>query len=586
MPSAKYFSALCPLACIVFALFVWLTVLSNVTLGFDISDTGHYLLYASRYEDVSIGVTSFGLVTRLLYFAAGQTVARFNLLGAVILLGVAFFTCWVTLPLVTNDIKKAKRYTQITLATAICTAAAFYYYIWLSTPSYNWLNLLACLLVWNGLILMIPGRLQRPLEIFGAGLLIGSGMALSFHSRPPTAAGLFVIAVAAYFILRPQNVRLIFAGAIIGGNAVFFIPLWLARQSLVDFIAMYLRGFNAFTSGEIYTFDIQPFLVRLGINSLWWFLIPISFVCVFVVVKYRSRFSSIRRGHIGIALMLLFLLGLSVMVFVGYLVDIRRVDILLLGILLLVLLSSLLSLLRRGLLWPAERVRARLFWVMAAVAFAFVYTLGTNNPYPFVMAWAICFIVIALLLSLTLFPANVAHNLLKTVPVLLTVTLSGIFLFFPRAPYRQSQFSEMTTSVDIRGGLEQITVTPAEAAFYYYLQNGAYVFGFTAGTPILDLTGHAPGLIYAFNGRSPVTPWLLGGYANSEELARIIIGHWPRADLMNAWILTSEGDRHLDPGILRGFSLDFPERYAIASRWIHPYYNEEITVWKPATELN
>lgn len=583
---AKRFPGLCLLACILLTAVVWQTVLTNVMLGFDISDTGHYLLYASRYEDITIGVTSYGLVTRLLYLAAGQTMVRFNLLGAVILLGVALFTCWVTLPLITNNVKKSRRYIHVVLTTAICTAAAFYYYIWLSTPSYNWLNLIACLLVWNGLILTNPGRLEHPLGIFNAGLLIGSGIAFSFHSRPPTAAGLFVVAVVTYFVVRPQKTTLTLAGAIAGGSAAFFIPLWLARQSLVDFIAMYLRGFKAFTSGEIYTFNIQPFLARLGISSLWWFLIPISFVCLFVVVKYRLRLSSIRREHIQIALMLLFLLGLSVLVLVGYLVDSRRIDILLLGILLLMLLSSLLSLFRRGLLWPVDQGWERLFWVIGAVVFAFVYTLGTNNPYPFVMAWAMCFIVIASLLSLTLFPTNVAHNLLKTVPVLLTVTLSGIFLFFPRAPYRQSQFSEMTTSVNIRGGLEQITVTPAEAAFYYYLQNGAHVFGFTAGTPILDLTGHSPGLIYVFNGRSPVTPWLLGGYANSEELARIIIGHWPRADLMNAWILTSEGDRHLDPGILRDFSLDFPERYAIASRWIHPYYNEEITVWKPTTEFN
>lgn len=63
--------------------------------------------------------------------------------------------------------------------------------------------------------------------------------------------------------------------------------------------------------------------------------------------------------------------------------------------------------------------------------------------------------------------------------------------------------------------------------------------GFKPGKDILDLTGDGPGLIYAVGANPLATPWMLGGYAGSDNAAAHTIDSLPLSTLRGTWLLTS-----------------------------------------------
>src|SRR5207249_2409227 len=60
---------------------------------------------------------------------------------------------------------------------------------------------------------------------------------------------------------------------------------------------------------------------------------------------------------------------------------------------------------------------------------------------------------------------------------------------------------------------------------------------FKKGTPMIDLSGHSPGVLYAIGASSTGQAWMIGGYPGSEKLAVETLKKVPCAQISRAWLL-------------------------------------------------
>jgi hypothetical protein len=128
-------------------------------------------------------------------------------------------------------------------------------------------------------------------------------------------------------------------------------------------------------------------------------------------------------------------------------------------------------------------------------------------------------------------------------------------------------------------------VQRSTAEYISTLQRAAAANGFRFGTPIIDLTGAAPGTVFALGGEAPGAPWLSGGYSGSVAYVRETLNRVPREHLRQAWVLTApDASEALPDSILQSLGLDFPGDYRMVGRACFGTPCVEHFLWKPKTE--
>ena len=81
------------------------------------------------------------------------------------------------------------------------------------------------------------------------------------------------------------------------------------------------------------------------------------------------------------------------------------------------------------------------------------------------------------------------------------------------------------------------------------LATQAAASGFKPGDPLVDLTGHYPGMLYLLGAKSIGAPWLIGGYPGSGKLAAAELGRVQRGP-ERAWILAEPAPTRLPTWVL------------------------------------
>jgi len=175
--------------------------------------------------------------------------------------------------------------------------------------------------------------------------------------------------------------------------------------------------------------------------------------------------------------------------------------------------------------WAASP-HAALFWILASLV---LISPATRNPR-----------FASLLLSLAL-----------AVQVLTVVRIqNGI-----EKPYRQPQSlwaNDYVMDIGRRGS----TLILSRGFGQYFAQaiELSRRGGFAAGTPMIDLTGQSPGILYAVGAKSVGLPCMLGGYRGSDIVAVNSLKMVPCAELGTAWLLTEpDGPRQISPSVVASF---------------------------------
>lgn len=121
---------------------------SDTRRGLDFTDEGMYLLSADARSSEASFHNAFGRYTQILFRIAGHDVARFRLLGLLLLVVVAA-ALGDRLAAVARRLGGLPRSWpfRLTIMSAVVSASLHYYNLMLLTPSYNWMNLLGILLM-------------------------------------------------------------------------------------------------------------------------------------------------------------------------------------------------------------------------------------------------------------------------------------------------------------------------------------------------------------------------------------------------------------------------------------------------------
>jgi hypothetical protein len=95
----------------------------------------------------------------------------------------------------------------------------------------------------------------------------------------------------------------------------------------------------------------------------------------------------------------------------------------------------------------------------------------------------------------------------------------------------------MHSRIEFDTPIKGVMVTKEVSKFFLNARNLAREAGLSAGTPILDLTGQSPTLLFSLNARVLADSWIIGGYPGSDSVALFKFRQLTCAQLSAAWLL-------------------------------------------------
>ncbi len=560
-------------------LMLWIVAFSYLHRGFDITDNGYYLLISHRYEDVAYEIRQFGIFTRLIYLAVGESVALMRIAGAMMLMAVTMICGWAIGR--SYEVKGAGQKVLFMAIPAI--PAVLFYRQWLSTPNYNWLTLLSGLLLLTGFMVLTFSSRRSQLA---GGIVIGISGSVAFLSKLTTAAFFAGILIFVLLVERKKirEIIQVFLGGLIG-LLVGVAFIYLNGQTIPGIYFKLMRGYEAISLFEHSVDSIfAPMWLYLKQLTLgyWWLWLGYTFFLVAV----RFYFEKIKRPVNGAEYRILAGIWLAVLLLVGLFIETGYWAGLLYGFTLIFLFVSRFKVsgtIKMDIGWKKSILRS-FYGVLIAFSIAF----GTINQYTWVFANIICVFVLSLIFLVEAFPNTIRSFSQKGLVLLFLILVPFTMYIVPLSSKRPVTYGQdievtrMETKTSIRLGKEMVVTSPKYSEALTTLQNDAVANGFVEGTPIIDLTGMAPGLIYALDGRSPVYPWYSGGYPNSTKFVENILKDWTDEDFDNAWVLTSENKRQIPSSLVTERGKPFPDAFEKISSIVIPTKdNIMVELWRP-----
>jgi len=176
----------------------------------------------------------------------------------------------------------------------------------------------------------------------------------------------------------------------------------------------------------------------------------------------------------------------------------------------------------------------------------YVFAFGTANNYWWHGGLAGFFWILAgfALLSPAAFRRGSIALLL---PLLAAVQLLGaamVQIGIERPYYQVRPLRESHQRVEIGKPGSGLLLFDELAAYANRAKLAAARAGFVRGTPVIDLTGHSPGVLYTIDATNTGQPWIVGnfpGYTGGDRLAEAALRKASCEELADAWLLTEPG---------------------------------------------
>jgi hypothetical protein len=222
-------------------------------------------------------------------------------------------------------------------------------------------------------------------------------------------------------------------------------------------------------------------------------------------------------------------------------------------------------------------------YIVALVLLPYAFAFGTNNPMWFAMAIAGCsWSFAATLFLLRSKGSGSREEVIRVIGLAIASVLVAAALLRSSSamPYRQSsRISDMRETVTLQGST--LRVSDSLAATIRDLQRGARTAGFRDRTPVIDLTGRSPGLLYAIVARPLGSAWIPGAYPGDDAHAERVIEREPRGRARASWVLTeADGHRAIDASVLRVIGRDLATDYTVVATALSDA-GKELQLWRP-----
>ena len=579
-------------------LLVFLTLVYGSGRGFDITDESHYLLSAKDPYALKASVSQAGHYTYYLYSLADGNIKYFRLLGMglLLILSAVFTFSLIKHIELLGLVKKSERARINTIFfTLLSSGLAYYLWLWLTTPSYNWVALIAVLLVGAGLLEYANAALSRGKAFLIAGLMVGVGGGLAFVGKLTSA--LVLAGIAGYWLLVMPNkkkaIPFLFY-SLVACVATLYWHFYFVNEDIhhyFDRVTEGIRRIAVLGSGHSL---LDRFLESVG--ALGAILVQSSVLLVFGIgVVYACiLFKSKALLHRQLNQYLFFLVMAGTLIAITLLIITPQVAISklyfvmsfsgLFAALLLVFgknyFASLgqLATVGKSLLSPVFKLSLFLFML------SFAYAFGSGNG--LVVQATGAFIFIAALYSVLglYYEKMIVHKGIYSIAIcFVIVTLMVMLLRVALSPYRlPASIFDQSEPVSFHNSNSLIFVDEKTAKYVNGLRMLAVDAGWKAGSPLIELSGASPGASVILDAKLMDTPWLLGGYSGSRAFALEMLRPISKEVLNTSWLLLApEGKQRIDTDILEELGLEFPGDYERVGEVVTGYRKERQELWKP-----
>lgn len=545
-------------------LFLW--VWRYAGHGLDFTDEAFYLFWIANPFQYDWSVTQFGFVYHPIYRGLDGDIASLRRANLLLVFGLGWAVADRYLE-VMGASRHECRWPRALLATGLAAPALIVFSSWLLTPNYNTLTLQGLLIALLGLLGVHSGERPRTIPPW---LLLGTGGWLVFMGKPSSALALAVLA-AAYLLLwgrrhlRCAGLAALTAGLLLLGSAL------LIEGSVLAFVGRVRTGLNLgqLMLGQdfvlhIFRFDLpkwRPFELRLFQGLA----VVTALAGTAVALAGRKRALALLLFAVALVLGLWWLLQIRGLFWAGFRPFAGFFAVL--GVALGALLCGLLT--QTPALWR-HTTRTQIGSGLLCAALPYVHAFGTYSNYSLVATYASFFWILAGLMML--------HPVLRSprqmwvlVPIaLMAMLVCGTLLARGMAlPYRQPQALSLNPQLlEFGTPPSRLWVSAAVADYMHDAARTARQAGFAAGTPVIDLTGQSPGLVFGLKGVAPGAPWLLGGYPGSRTFTEAALARASCQTLANAWLLLEpDGRRAIPTESLETFGAALNRDYSEAGRW-------------------
>jgi len=550
-----FISAICTLS-----LLSW--VVSCCRRGIDLADEGWYIVWMDNPAKYAVTVRLFGFFYRPLYLLLRGNIALVRQVNLLLTFGIAWVLVGCFLKSAFCGWSQLERTSRLIISGAISTASLFFLAVWIPTPSYNWLAFQALLMTATGLVL--AQREPTRQSILG-WLLVGIGSWMAFMGKPTTAAALLPCIVLYSFWSKKPNKRLLALSAIMT-LALLILTALTIDGSVAKFIARILGGLRLeqLLGDHSLRRILRLECPDLGTNEI---AISATLSALILLALYCTRFKSTGLQNIGNALCSLFAMASLSIAFRIYTRPPSPDELCILpwSIPCAIILTGFATYRLAGLLQitPAQ-------WALAAalLSFPFLFAFGSANNYWQMGSLAAIFYVLAgivFLIPITnfkqlLLSLGFAVQMLVAVEILIGVETP----FFYQPSLRLSDYA-------MRIGKHEAPLRVPQG-FGRYIESAVSLANnakFVPGTPMIDMTGHSPGLLYAIGASNTGLAWLIGNAPGrlGDKYAAGALNDISCEELSRSWLLLEpEGPIKISSRVLSVFGANLATDYEVVGQ--------------------
>jgi len=525
------------------ALLAWATRLAGV--GLDFSDEGYYLNISHDPGLYSYSVTQFGFILNPLFRAVGWDIALFRQTGLVV-------TAVLAGVLVASRLHCLGLSWRQAAASGVILApvSLMLFYPWLPTPSYNSLAFQGLLLVGIALSLMEANSRAA----LSGWALLGLGGWLVFMAKPTSAALLgpaVLVYLAATRRLRPWGLVI----AVILAAGLLLASALAIDGSIGRFVTRLSTGSEfaaALESGHSVLSILRLDGILPSPSELMAFVASTALIAgvTWCISTNRTPLRVFGLGVVAACALAVFGIATGVVVqpFALGTYAILQICAAPIGAIIGVAIAS-----GRAFRPPGKVI------LLAALFASFPYVLafGTNNNHWTSGAKATLFWMLA---SFTLVTGSGVQWRAMLPGAAGALAIASILMAGgAQQPYRQTRpLQEQHTLVAVGPGDRLLAMSDDFAAYIEGLRQLARNGGFTPGTPMIDLTGHYPGALFALDAQAIGQAWMIGGYSGSNSLAKSALALVSCERIAEAWLLDEpDGRRALSMDAVLPAGLDY-----------------------------
>lgn len=535
------------------------------TYGLDFTDESFYLVWIANPFIYDGSVSQFGFIYHPLYMLLRGDIAALRQANIIITFGLAWVLAYIFLESIADRFR-GSRFTLLTVAAGFATSAFLLFDSWLSIPSYNSLALQALLISAIGLVM--AEKTAHRTSVIG-WLLIGVGGWLAFMAKPSTAVALAVGVFIYLLFSRKFSIRLL---ALAAASAIvlllasaFFIDGSILR--LVERVQLGLEFGEHMGGGHTLSQILR--IDEFQLNQR--FKLAVWLVFGSLLVALCSLWASNRKSlYIGLFTSIVFFLITAAQA-LGW---VHRASefgqfqgLLVFGLVYAVAVATLVL----GRIRALVTIRVSQ-WAIACLFLSMphIYAFGTNGNYwQAGSAAAIFWLLAGLTLLGPLFRERTSWALalplaLATQAVTATLLQTGF-----EQPYRQTQPLRLNVStIEIGHQKSALVLSEGYAAYIESAVASAREAGFESTTPLIDLTGQSPGILYAMGAENIGQAWIIGGYPGSLGLAEASLSRASCKRIAASWVLFErDGPRSIPTEVMRRLGADFPGAYKRVGMW-------------------